>query len=47
MTVIGGVLLPTEVLRSGWYQSLAAFVAINTLVYASLSLAKLIPRRRA
>jgi hypothetical protein len=41
-----GVLLPAELLDSGWFQALAAFVAINTLVYATLSLAKLIPRRR-
>ena len=37
----------SSVLHSGWFQALAAFVAINTLVYAALSLAKLIPRRRA
>jgi hypothetical protein len=47
MTVLAGILLPAEVLTSGWFQALAAFVAINTLVYAALSLAKLIPRRRA
>ena len=43
---IGGILLPADVLGSDWFQALAAFVAINTLVYAGLSLAKLIPRRR-
>ena len=32
---------------SGWFQALATFVAINTLVYAGLALAKLFPRRRA
>ena len=47
MTILAGILLPDEVLGSGWFQALAAFVAINTLVYAALSLAKLIPRRRA
>ena len=30
-----------------WFQALATFVAINTLVYAGLALAKLFPRRRA
>jgi hypothetical protein len=43
---VGGILLPADVLGSGWFQALATFVAINTLVYAGLSLAKLIPRRR-
>jgi hypothetical protein len=47
MTILAGILLPAEVLHSGWFQALAAFVAFNTLVYAALSLAKLIPRRRA
>jgi len=47
VTTLAGILLPAEVLASGWFQVLAAFVAINTLVYAALSLAKLIPRHRA
>ena len=38
---------PPHVLNSGWFQALATFVAINTLIYAGLSLATLIPRRRA
>ena len=45
--MVSGILLPSTVLQSGWFQVLAAFVAINTLVYAVLSLGKLIPRRRA
>jgi len=47
VTTLAGILLPSSVLHSGWFQALAAFVAANTLVYAALSLAKLIPRRRA
>jgi hypothetical protein len=35
------------VLHSASFQALAAFVAVNTLAYAALSLAKLIPRRRS
>ena len=45
--MVTGILLPSTVLQSGWFQLLAAFVAINTLIYAGLSLAKLFPRRRA
>jgi hypothetical protein len=44
---LAGILLPSSVLHSGWFQAVAAFVAVNTLIYASLSLAKLIPRKRA
>ena len=44
---LADILLPSSVLHSHWFQALAAFVAINTLIYAALSLAKLIPRKRA
>ncbi len=44
--MVSGILLPSSVMQSGWFQVLAAFVAINTLIYAGLSLAKLFPRRR-
>jgi len=44
---LAGILFSSEVLHSGWFQALAAFVAFNTLVYASLALKKLTPRRRA
>jgi hypothetical protein len=47
MTNFAGILLSSDVLTSEWFQALAAFVASNSLVYAALSLAKLIPRRRA
>ena len=47
MTTVAGILLPAEVLHSGWFQALATFVAINALIYATLSLTKLIPRQRA
>ena len=46
MTLIGGILFSSEVLKSAWFQALATFVAVNTVVYAGLSLAKLFPRRR-
>jgi hypothetical protein len=46
VTLIGGILFSADLLHSGWFQALAAFVAINTVVYAALSLAKLWPKRR-
>jgi hypothetical protein len=46
MTLIGGILFSADLLKSAWFQALAAFVAINTVVYAALSLAKLWPKRR-
>ena len=47
MSVYAGIVFSSEVLKSAWFQALATFVAINTLVYAALALAKLFPRRRA
>ncbi len=47
MSIHTGILLPAETLQTGWFQALATFVAINTLIYATLALAKIIPRRRA
>ncbi len=43
---IAGILFSSEVLHSGWFQALAAFVAFNTLLYAGLAIRKLLPRRR-
>jgi hypothetical protein len=39
-----GVLLPASVLGAGWFQVLATFVAINTLIYVTLAVAKSLPR---
>ena len=47
MNVLAGILFSSDVLRSDWFQALAAFVAFNTLVYAALALAKLIPKKKA
>ena len=41
-----GILLPSEVMTSGWFQALALFVAVNTLVFVVLALVKLMPKRR-
>jgi hypothetical protein len=46
MTNLAGIFFSEGTLTSGWFQVIAAFVAINTLVYAALSLGKLLPRRR-
>lgn len=46
-SLIGGIVLPATVFDSGWFQVLAAFVGFNTIIYASLAVWKLVPRRRA
>jgi len=39
-----GVLLPSSLLHSHWFGVLAAFVAINTVMYVALALAKALPK---
>lgn len=39
-----GVLLPESVLRQEFFAVLAAFVAINTLIYVTLAVAKILPK---
>ncbi|MGN0062606.1 MAG: hypothetical protein ACI379_00060 [Nocardioides sp.] len=41
---VWGVLLPESFLRSDVFAVLAAFVALNTLVYVTLAVAKLFPK---
>jgi len=38
-----GILLPTSILASDWYQALSIWVGFNTLVFALLSLLQLLP----
>jgi hypothetical protein len=39
-----GVLLPESFLRSPFFAVLATFVAINTVMYLSLAIAKMLPK---
>lgn len=42
--VPAGILLPETFLQTEFFQVLAAFVAINTLMYVTLAIAKMLPR---
>ncbi len=37
-------ILPESVLHSGWFAVLAAFVAINTVMYVALATATMLPK---
>jgi hypothetical protein len=39
-----GILLPESFLRSEGFAILAAFVAINTVIYVALAIAKMLPK---
>lgn len=42
--VPAGLLFPESLLHSQWFAILATFVAINTVMYAALALAKILPK---
>lgn len=44
MTHLAGILLPSSILSSGWFSVLAAFVAINTVMYVTLAMIKTLPK---
>lgn len=39
-----GILLPETTLQTHWFAILATFVAINTLMYMALAIAKVLPK---
>ncbi len=39
-----GLLLPEATVHTAWFAVLAAFVAINTVMYGALALAKILPK---
>ncbi len=39
-----GVLFPERVLYTEWFAVIAAFVAINTVIYTALAIAKMLPK---
>lgn len=42
--LMAGLLLPESTLSSLWFSVLAAFVAINTVMYVALAVAKILPK---
>jgi hypothetical protein len=44
MLVPMGLVLPEEFLSSPAFEFLAAFVALNTIMYAALAIAKMLPK---
>lgn len=42
--VRAGVVLPEALLFTDWFRVMAAFVAVNTVMYAALAVAKVLPK---
>lgn len=43
MHVVTGILISNEIFRQEWFWYLGAFVAFNTLVFAGLTLGRVLP----
>jgi hypothetical protein len=43
-TILAGALLPESILHTHWFFVLANFVAVNTILYVSLSIFKIMPK---
>lgn len=42
--LIGGILLPESIMHTKWFAVLSVFVAVNTLLYLTLAIIKLLPK---
>jgi hypothetical protein len=42
--LIGGILLPESILHTQWFAVLSVFVAVNTVLYLTLAIIKLLPK---
>jgi hypothetical protein len=43
-SVLGGILLPQSIIHSVWFAVLTGFVAVNTVLYLTLAIIKLLPK---
>jgi hypothetical protein len=41
---VGGILLPEDIMHSQWFAALSMFVAVNTVLYLTLAVIKLLPK---
>lgn len=41
---VGGLLLPESLMHSQWFAVLSMFVAVNTVLYLTLAVIKLLPK---
>jgi hypothetical protein len=42
--LLGGILLPETVMQTRWFAVLSMFVAVNTVLYLTLAIVKLLPK---
>jgi hypothetical protein len=42
--LIGGLVLPQSIMHTHWFAVLSVFVAVNTVMYLTLAIIKLLPK---
>ena len=42
--IIGGILLPENIMHTQWFAVLSVFVGVNTVLYLTLAIIKLLPK---
>lgn len=42
--LLGGILLPQSLMYTRWFEVLTVFVAVNTVLYLTLAIIKLLPK---
>jgi len=42
--ILAGVVLPQSIMHTSWFAALSMFVAINTVLYLTLAIIKLLPK---
>ncbi len=44
IALVGGIVLPESIMHSQWFAVLSVFVAVNTVLYLTLAVVKLLPK---
>lgn len=44
IAIVGSILLPESAMHGQWYDVLSMFVAVNTVLYLTLAIIKLLPK---
>jgi hypothetical protein len=43
-SVLGGLVIPESIMHTQWYAVLSVFVAVNTVLYLTLAIIKILPK---
>ena len=44
ISILGGVMMPESIMHTQWFAVLSMFVAVNTVLYLTLAIIKILPK---